>query len=182
MSRSSWPQPERRSRRQNGPVILVFTEGTLLVHASGAGLPRERAVDQVVAGQDASLEDFASYVPIGSASEKVRAWRQSGARIAYLTSRRVPEEVRAIRTVLRVGHFPRGRVLFRRRGETYAQVAERILPDVIVEDDCQSIGGEREMTYPHISAPLRSRIRSVVVPEFAGIDHLPDDPVQLVRG
>ena len=49
------------------------------------------------------------------------------------------------------------------------------MPDVLVEDDCESIGGEVEMTYPHIRPELKPRIKSVVVREFGGIDHLPDD-------
>ena len=64
---------------------------------------------------------------------------------------------------------------FRREGETYGAVAERVMPDVIVEDDCESIGGEAEMTWPQIAPERRARIRSVVVKEFGGIDHLPDD-------
>jgi hypothetical protein len=31
------------------------------------------------------------------------------------------------------------------------------------------------MTYPHVKSELKARIRSVVVKEFGGIDHLPDD-------
>jgi hypothetical protein len=162
-------------------LILVFTEGTILVHASGTGIPREDVVKQVEAGRDPSLRDFAHYVAIGRAAAKLWNWRRAGARVAYLTSRRIPEEVRSIRMVLRASHCPSGRLLFRREGETYAHVAERIVPDVIVEDDCESIGGEREMTYPHIRIDLRRQIRSIVVPEFAGIDHLPDDPVHLTQ-
>ena len=51
-------------------------------------------------------------------------------------------------------------------GEEYKDVAERVMPDVLIEDDCESIGGEIEMSYPHIKDELRARIRSVVVKEF----------------
>lgn len=63
---------------------------------------------------------------------------------------------------------------FRYPGEDYKDVAEKLMPDIIVEDDCESIGGEIEMTYPHIRADLKKKIKSVVVKEFGGIDYLPD--------
>src|SRR5712692_2587983 len=59
--------------------------------------------------------------------------------------------------------------------EQYSDVAERLLPDIIVEDDCASIGGEKEMTYPRIRPSLKTRIKSIVVREGLGIDHLPDE-------
>ncbi len=35
------------------------------------------------------------------------------------------------------------------------------------------------MTYPHIRPELRARIKSIVIPEAGGIDHLPDDVAAL---
>ncbi len=178
MSRGSSHKPERR----RGPTILVFTEGTVIVHPSGVGLPREEIVSQVRSGEDASLTDFAHYVAIGEAPGKLRAWRRAGATIGYLTSRRTEEEVGAVRRSLRANRFPRGRLVFRLGAESYAEAAARVRPDILVEDDCESIGGEPEMTYPHLPARLRRQIRSVVVKEFGGIDHLPDDPGELRGG
>jgi hypothetical protein len=60
-------------------------------------------------------------------------------------------------------------------------VAEKVMPDVIVEDNCESIGGETEMTYPGIKPELKSKVKSVVVKEFGGIDRLPDDVAGLMR-
>ncbi len=151
------------------------------MHAAGRGLPRKDVVDQVRAGSDPSLKDFARYVPIGQAPEKLRTWQRAGAAILYLTSRQTTQEVQMIRAVLRANGFPPGRVLFREGSEAYADVAARLWPDVIVEDDCESIGGEPEMTYPHLPLGLRRHVRSVVVPEFGGIDRLPDDPAHLTR-
>ncbi len=48
------------------------------------------------------------------------------------------------------------------------------MPGIIIEDDCESIGGEVEITYPHIKSELKARIQSIVVKEFSGIDNLPD--------
>jgi hypothetical protein len=49
-----------------------------------------------------------------------------------------------------------------------------MMPDVLIEDDCESIGGAAETTDCQIRPDLRARIRSIIVPEFGGIDHLPD--------
>jgi hypothetical protein len=71
-------------------------------------------------------------------------------------------------------------VFFPYSDEQYHDVAERVLPDVLIEDDCESIGGEKEMTYPHIKPELKAKIKSIVVKEFGGIDHLPDDTSALM--
>ena len=85
------------------------------------------------------------------------------------------------KAVLRNHDFPEGQVFFRHSGESYSDVAESVLPDILIEDDCESIGGQEEMTYPHIKPELKARIKSIVVREFGGIDHLPDDIFALVN-
>ena len=77
--------------------------------------------------------------------------------------------------VLRTYGFPAGRVLARSPGETHGDIAGRKAPDVLIEDDCESIGAA-QITYPQIAPAARTRIKSIIVPEFGGIDHLPDDP------
>lgn len=120
--------------------------------------------------------DFASYIPVGHAVEKLINWKRQGAVILYLTSRRIKIEIEAIRTVLKKYNFPDANNLyFRQQGEDYKDVAERLMPDIIVEDDCESIGGEIEMTYPHIRENLKKKIKSIVVKEFGGINHLSDN-------
>lgn len=57
-----------------------------------------------------------------------------------------------------------------RRGEQYADVVLRVHPDILVEDDCSSIGGAAEMCVTKLPQNERERIRSIVVPEFGGID------------
>lgn len=66
-------------------------------------------------------------------------------------------------------------MFFRREGEEYKNAAERVIPDILIEDDCESIGGEVEMTYPHIKPELKTRIKSITVKEFGGIDHLSEN-------
>jgi len=154
--------------------ILVFTEGTILTHRTHIGLPRDKVVELVKSRKDPlGVNYFVGSVPIGNSAGKMKGWKGQGATILYLTSRRASEEVQTIKNILAEYGFPDGELFFRREGEEYKEVAERASPDVIIEDDCESIGGEEEMTYPHIRRDLKSRIKSIVVKEFGGIDHLP---------
>ncbi len=73
----------------------------------------------------------------------------------YLTSRRKPDVLEQVRATLVQFGFPSGQLVFCKEGEEYKDVAERVMPDVIVEDDCESIGGEIEMTYPRLSPNRR---------------------------
>lgn len=159
--------------------ILIFTEGTILTFQSGAGLDREKIVElskNAATEERSSVHDFANYNPQGNAVGKLNKWKQQGTDIYYLTSRRTIQEVEDIKAVLQKYNFPDSeKLLFRQPGEEYKDVAERLSPDVLIEDDCESIGGEKEMTYPHIDPKLRPQIKSVIVKEFEGIDHLPDD-------
>ncbi len=159
--------------------LLVFTEGTLLIPLQWAGLPREAMVELSRNGHAPS--DYSAQLPAGGAVGKLWAWRRGGAEIAYLTSRTAPAEVEAVRGVLERLGFPEGPLYFRQAGEQYQHAAERAAPDVIVEDDCESIGGEAEMTYPHLPPHLKALIKSVIVPEFGGLDHLPDDLAELLK-
>jgi hypothetical protein len=153
--------------------FLVFTEGTVLMHKTALEASREERVKQSING-DQSVDDFASYIPNGSAAEKLSAWREQGADIHYLTSRTKKDEIEAVRSVLARYNFPQVDQLHHRVGnQTYADVAEEVLPDILIEDDCESIGGITEMTYPHIKPALKTSIESIVVKEFEGIDHLP---------
>jgi hypothetical protein len=154
--------------------VAVFLHGTTIMHRSALGRAREERVRQVQQG-DASVRDFASYVPAGNAASKLHTWSKQGVEIVYLSSHRRPKHVEQDQAVLGTYHFPNGQVVFRGPGETYRDVAERVLPDILIEDDCESIGGQKEMIYPQLRPELQSRITSIVVKEFEGIDHLPDD-------
>jgi hypothetical protein len=155
--------------------ILVFTEGTIIMHPSGLGVSREERVQQVK-NKVPDVSHYGSYVPIGNAPEKLRRWQSEGVEICYLTSRKTVEEVNNVKNVLNKYDFPKGEVYYRKQGEEYRNVAEHVAPDVIVEDDCESIGGEPEMTYSHMSEEAKKRTKLFSVREFGGIDHLPDVP------
>lgn len=150
--------------------LLVFLAGTILMHASAAGKSREERVRQVKLGQN--LGGIASYIPVGNAVLKLQSWQQQGAEIIYLSPGRQIEQTLA---VLAAHHFPEGPVAHRRPGETWQDVVARIQPDILIEDDCESIGGEPKMTFPQLQPGLQASTTSIVVKEFGGIDHLPDD-------
>jgi lincosamide nucleotidyltransferase A/C/D/E len=182
--------------------IMVFTEGTVLIFSSGKGLSREKILElsrsagvqregrslafendtplpEVPKG---SVYDFTSYIPVGGAVEKLKQWKEQGAVIYYLTSRRIKIEIENIKNVLDKYHFPDFKnIVYRQKGEDYKDVAEKLMPDVLIEDDCESIGGEVEMTYPHINPQKKQLIKSIVVREFSGIDQLPDRLTSLLE-
>ena len=161
--------------------ILVFTEGTVTMQSTGIGISRKERVKQSIENV-ASVNDFKSYIPNGSAVDKLDSWKSQGAEIFYLTSRTLPNEIDDVKYVLNTYHFPDiQNLLYRKDGQEYKDVAEELIPNILIEDDCESIGGESEMTYPHIRLDLRRKIKSIVVKEFAGIDDLPDDLGELEK-
>jgi len=153
-----------------------------MMHKNAKGIAREEIVKQVMEG-DESLRDYASYVSVGNAVKKLQEWKGQGARICYLSSHRNAEDVEKDKFVLKKYAFPDGQIFYRRNREEYKDVVERIrpLPDVIVEDDCESIGGKVEMVYPNLKPESRNKIRSIVVKEFEGIDHIPDKISELME-
>ena len=153
--------------------ILIFLHGTTIMHKSAVGHTREEIVKQVVK-EDKSVHDYVSYVPVGNAVKKLKIWKKQGAEILYLSSHETIEDIEKDKFVLKKYDFPDGHVLFRQNGEQYKDVAEKIMPDILIEDDCESIGGKDEMTITHVKPELKKKIKSIVVKEFSGIDHLPD--------
>ena len=126
-------------------------------------------------------QSFTHYVPTGKAVEKLKSWVNQGAQICYLTSHENAAGVEIDKKVLTKYGYPVGEIYYRQNNEAYKDVAERVTPDILIEDDCQSIGGEKEMTYPHIREDLKPKIKSIVVKEFQGINHLPDSLAELKR-
>jgi hypothetical protein len=162
--------------------ILVFLHGTIIMHRNAKGLAREESIRQVIE-DDESINDYASYIPVGNAVKKLHKWKSQGARIYYLSSHKNAEDVEMDKFVLKKYDFPDGQIFYRQNIEEYKDVVERIrpLPDVIVEDDCESIGGKVEMVYPNLRQELKSKIKSIVATEFGGIDYLPDQISELMK-
>ncbi|MDP3882303.1 MAG: hypothetical protein Q8Q31_05490 [Nanoarchaeota archaeon] len=153
--------------------ILIFTEGTILMHKKAFGHSREEIINQVKE-KEPSVHQYESYLPIGKAVEKLKNWKLEGAEILYLTSRKKSEEIEEIQGVLNKQGFPKGKLLFRQDNESYKDIAERALPDILIEDDCESIGGVKEMTISNVKPAIKKKIKSIEIKEFDGIDSLPD--------
>ena len=125
--------------------ILVFLHGTIIMHKSGVGVSGEERVKQVKEGE-ISVNEYSSYAPISKATDKLRRWQDQGAQILYLSSHKSAEDVAKDKLVLEKFNFPTGEIFFRKNDETYGDLVENIMPDILIEDDCESIGGEKEIS------------------------------------
>ncbi|MDP2949766.1 MAG: hypothetical protein Q8P22_09555 [Chloroflexota bacterium] len=141
--------------------ILVFTEGTATKHPS-----------------QEHFFDVASFVPTEGTVEKLTMWRAQGAEISYLTSQRWNDNPQAVEATLRRFNFPAGELYYRREGEDYVDVVRRVCPEVLIEDDCRSIGWEEVIT-PKLKAEWG--IKGIIVQEFGGLAQLPDGHQELLR-
>ena len=148
------------------------------MHKGAVGHDRSTVIKQVME-HNQSVNNYAEYVPIGNSVEKIRRWQKQGAKIYYVTSRKTDVQLNDIRFTLKKYQFPKGPLEYRKTDEEYKDVVERLMPDIFIEDDCESIGGKKEMTYPQINRDSKEKITSVVVQEFGGLDHLPDEIVKL---
>lgn len=153
--------------------ILIFLHGTLIMHKDGESKTRKQRVKQSI-GREQSVLEYENYIPIGNAVSKLKTWKKQGARIIYLSSHEKASDVKKDKHVLKKYRFPSGKVIFRKSGDQYKNVVEKILPDILVEDDCQSIGGIKEMSITNVEPSIKKKIKSIVVKEFSGIDKLPD--------
>lgn len=152
------------SRRKNGNTqlnnkikIMIFTEGTILGHRNMF-----------------HLFNYATYIPIGNCIDKIQAWERQGAEITYFTSRKTEKQVSAIVSVLKKNNFPGTRLHYREANQKYKDIVELVNPDVLIEDDCKCIGGQWQMCITYVKPEIKRNIKSIVVKEFKGIDHLPE--------
>lgn len=158
---------------------MVFLHGTSVMHRSAVGQPRDTRVRQVT-GRDPAVLDYASYVPTEGAVAKITAWQRRGAEICYLSAHRTAAAAAIDNTVLSAHGFPAGTLYYRAHGESYADVARRWSADVVVADDCESIGGQPQTTASALVKSPGATAMYVIVPELGGLAHLPDDPAGLL--
>jgi len=152
---------------------MVFTEGTIIMHNNAFNKKRKDIIDQVKK-RDTSVHDFKTYIPIGNASKKLKLWSTQSIDLIYLTSRKKQNQIDQIRDVLIKYNFPKGKLLFRKQNEEYKDVVEKETPDVLIEDNCESMGGKKEMAITHVRLLIKNKIKSIPIREFEGIDHLPE--------
>lgn len=146
-----------------------------MMHKTGI-VPNRGKVDwDKFAKKDSSIHDYDSYVPIKNSVKKLNKWKESKAEILYLTSRTKSEEIQQIKNVLKRHNFPKGELLFVKGAEKYKDIIERIRPDIFIDDNCESIGGN------DIKEQINQKldIKIIIVKEFEGIDDLPDNPSKL---
>ena len=146
-----------------GLTVMVFAEGTILKPKSWRSLYRHN-----------------SYVPIGNAVRIINAWRQQGANIIYCTSRR-KAQAEDMASLLKKHGFRGLYLAARESGQTYADIVETIQPDILVEDNCKSVGGAWQMCITKVKREVKENIKSIVVPEFKGIDSLSTDVMLLLK-
>jgi hypothetical protein len=147
----------------NGNTILIFTEGTVLKHKNIFG-----------------IYNYKKYVPIKNCVEKIKNWNRQGFEIKYLTSRKNIREVISIKDLLEKYDFPGNYLYFRNKTEEYHNIAEEIMPKILIEDNCKSIGGIKQTTTYKIGKSKKMLIKSILVDEFNGIDHLLDNTRDLI--
>lgn len=146
-----------KTRLKNRPTIMIFTEGTIIKPRSWL-----------------SLYHHNSYIPIGNAVNIITAWQQSGANIIYCTSRK-RQQAQKIASLLKKLGFQGTYLVAREQKESYKDIVEELLPDILIEDDCKSIGGAWQMCITKVDPIIKSKIVAIAVPEFKGIDGLPLD-------
>ncbi len=172
--------------------ILVFLHGTTIMQKNALGHTREEIVNQVKARiknwilwnifkKEGTVLDYQSYVPVGNVVKKLQNWKKDGADILYLSSHKTIEEVKKDKFVLKKYIFPKGQVLFRQSNEQYKDIVEKTLPDILIEDDCESIGGAKEMTITNVNPEIRKKIKPIIIREFGGIDYLPNKISALLK-
>ena len=149
------------------------------MHKNALGKTREQSVQQVI-NNDSSIYDFMSYGPIGNSNRKLGIWKKQGAEIIYLSSNKNLEDIKKDMFVLKKYGFPKEQILFREGNLSYKDIVENIIPDILIEDDCESIGGEIQMIYPNLSYSVKNKIKSITIKEFSGVDHLPSDINELM--
>jgi hypothetical protein len=146
---------------KTGITIMLFVEGTIIKPKSWF-----------------SLYNHNAYIPIGDAVNIIKKWQLQGANIIYCTSRK-KKQADDIAALLKRYEFVGNLLVSREPKESYADIVEVLQPDILIEDDCKSIGGEWQMCITKVKQEIKKAIVSIVVPEFKGIDRLPNDLNQL---
>lgn len=136
--------------------IMIFTEGTIL-------------------GPKNIFHHFnhALYVPIKNSVNIIKSWEEQGAEIMYITSRKKLKEVQEIKEILIKNNFSGRYLYYRNKKQKYKDIVELVAPNILIEDNCRSIGGKWQMCITYVKSEVKEKIKSIVVKEFTGIDDLP---------
>ncbi|MBY9001598.1 MAG: hypothetical protein KGD64_11815 [Candidatus Heimdallarchaeota archaeon] len=117
------------------PITLcIFLHGTIIMHSSGQNVSREERVLQV-RNNDSSIHNYSSYIPIGNAVDKLHIWKKQGVKIIYLSFHRNKIDIQKDNFVLRKFGFPKGKIVYRKKGQEHKELIESIKPDILIEDE-----------------------------------------------
>lgn len=109
-------------------------------------------------------------------SKKLRSfiWQKEG-HVSYLCSYVRKRRYNFIKQIIDFYGMKYTEILCREKGEQYSEIVERIKPDILIEDDCKSIGGQKEWCITNVREETKAGIYSIIVPEFNGIDDVKID-------
>lgn len=146
-----------REKTEKKITIMIFLEGTVLKPKSW--IERFR---------------YSTYRPIGNCVEIIKEWQRQGAEIVYCSSQRKNKSQEVAKLLIKYD-FVGTKLYYRRKREKYRFMVEKIKPNILIEDNCKSIGGSWQMCITRVNPQIRKNIVSIVVNEFKGIDNLPLD-------
>lgn len=141
--------------KNNNKKIMIFTEGTIL---------KPKYVNNTL-----SRINVMRYVPIKNSIEKLKMWQEEGYEVIYITSLKGRKAMKMAQRLDELG-FIGSMVGYRQKNQDYATLIKEELPDILIEDNCRSIGGEKNMCYSELTDELKNNIKHIVVEEFEGID------------
>ncbi len=111
------------------------------------------------------------YKPIGNAVRIVNTWYGKGYEV-YLCSYVRKNRYNFIKRVVDFYGMSYTEILCRNKGEAYSEIVEQLKPDILIEDDCKSIGGLKACCITGVKEEIKAGIQSIIVPEFSGIDSI----------
>lgn len=124
---------------------MIFVEGTILKPKSLFLLYNHR-----------------TYIPIGNAVSLIEDWYEEDVEILYCTSRR-GKQAEEVAQLLKEYGFAGSKLYFREKKQAYKDIVESVKPDILIEDDCRSIGGSWQLCISHVAPSIRDSIKSIVV-------------------
>lgn len=111
------------------------------------------------------------YVPIGNAVKVINNLYNKGNEV-YLCSYVRINRYKFIKSIVDYYKINYTEILCRDKNEQYSNLVEKVMPDIIIEDDCKSIGGEKQCCITNVKEDIKMNIKSIIVEEFKGIDNI----------
>ena len=140
--------------KNNNKKIMIFVEGTILK-------PKYNNIFSRI--------HMTRYIPINNARETLNKWQEEGYEIIYLTSLRGRNAMKMARRLDDLG-FEGSMVGYREKGQNYSTLIKEEMPNILIEDDWASVGGEKMMCYEELDDEVKEKVRFIKVKEFEGID------------